>query len=84
MISSDVELELVSAFTKKIEEAATKEKLPAVAGCITNMVYEELVSLMGRSYEPEIRPKRILLVGMYGAGKTTAPPTALSSTRTAG
>ncbi len=75
MISSDVELELVSAFTKKIEEAATKEKLPAGVtpkDYITNMVYEELVSLMGRSYEPEIRPKRILLVGMYGAGKTTA------------
>ena len=26
---------------------------------------------MGESYEPEIRPKRILLAGIYGSGKTT-------------
>ena len=74
MISSDVELALVSSFTKKIEEAATKEKIPdgvTPKDYITNMVYEELVKLMGRSYEPEIKPKRVLMLGMYGSGKTT-------------
>ncbi len=74
MISSDVDIALVASFTKRIEDAATKEKLPdgvTPKDYITNMVYEELVKLMGRSYEPEIRPKRVLLVGMYGSGKTT-------------
>ena len=75
LISADVELSLVSLLTKKIEDAALKEKIPdgvSPKDYITNMVYEELVRLMGKSYEPELKPKRILLVGMYGAGKTTA------------
>ncbi|MCL5428172.1 MAG: signal recognition particle receptor subunit alpha [Candidatus Marsarchaeota archaeon] len=74
MISADVDIALVAAFTKRIEEAATREKLPdgvAPKDYITNMVYEELVKLMGKSYEPDIKPKRVLLAGMYGAGKTT-------------
>ncbi len=74
LISSDVELKLVSEFTKKIENAAIKEKIPdgvSPKDYITNMVYEELVKLMGKSFEPEVKPKRILMVGMYGSGKTT-------------
>ena len=27
---------------------------------------------MGKSFEPEIKPKRILMLGMYGSGKTTS------------
>ena len=75
LITSDVELSLVSAFTKKIEDAAIKEKIPegvSPKDYITNMVYEELVKLMGKSYEPQIKPKRILMLGMYGSGKTTS------------
>lgn len=74
LISSDVEVSLVLSLTKKIEDIALKEKLPAGISAkdyITNILYEELVRLMGSSYEPEIRPKRILLLGIYGSGKTT-------------
>ncbi len=74
LISSDVEIGLVASLTKGIEEAALKEKLPSGISpkdYITNMVYEELVKLMGRNFEPKIGPKRILLLGMYGSGKTT-------------
>ena len=74
LISSDVELNLVMALTGKIEDAALKEKLPdgiSPREYITNMVYEELVKLMGKDYTPEIKPKRILLMGIYGSGKTT-------------
>ncbi len=74
LISSDVEVGLVFSLTKRIEEAALAGKLPkgvSQKDYITNMVYEELVKLMGESYEPDIRPKRILLVGIYGSGKTT-------------
>ncbi|MEM3744327.1 MAG: signal recognition particle protein Srp19, partial [Candidatus Micrarchaeaceae archaeon] len=38
---------------------------------ITNMVYDELVKLVGEAYAPEIKPKKILLLGIYGSGKTT-------------
>ncbi|MDE1851448.1 MAG: signal recognition particle receptor subunit alpha [Candidatus Micrarchaeota archaeon] len=74
LISSDVDINLVLSFTKRIEDAALKEKLPqgiTPKDYITNMVYEELVKMMGESYAPEIAPKRILLVGIYGSGKTT-------------
>lgn len=74
LLSADVEVALVSKLTKRIEEIALKEKIPpgvSPKDYITNMVYEELVKLMGESFEPEVKPKRILLVGLYGSGKTT-------------
>ncbi len=74
LISADVEVELVFALTKRIEEAALRSKMPegvSQRDYITNLVYEELTKLMGKSYEPDIRPKRILLAGIYGSGKTT-------------
>ncbi len=74
LISADVEISLVASLTSKIEDAALREKLPpgvSPKDYITNMVYDELVRLMGKSYEPEARPKRILMLGLYGAGKTT-------------
>ncbi len=74
LISADVEVGLVFALTKRIEEAALRSKMPqgvSQRDYITNLVYEELARLMGESYEPDIRPKRILLAGIYGAGKTT-------------
>ena len=75
LISADVEVELVFALTKRIEEAALKSDMPqgvSTRDYITNLVYEELTRLMGESYEPEVRPKRILLAGIYGSGKTTS------------
>jgi len=74
LLGSDVEVSLVLALTKKIEEAALKSKLPTDVSpkdYITNLVYEELVKLMGKKFEPTIEPKRILLLGLYGSGKTT-------------
>lgn len=74
LISADVNVELVLALTKKLEDAALKEKIPGGVSAkdyITNMLYEQLISLMGESFEPVMKPKRILLLGLYGSGKTT-------------
>lgn len=74
LISADVEVQLVLRFTKDIEEKALKSKPPegvAPTDYITNIVYEELVKLMGETYTPQIKRHRILLMGLYGAGKTT-------------
>jgi signal recognition particle subunit SRP54 len=74
LISADVNVELVLSLTKKIEDAALKEELPpgvSAKDYITNMLYEELVKLMGETFEPTIKPKKILLLGLYGSGKTT-------------
>jgi signal recognition particle subunit SRP54 len=69
-----VEVKLVFNFTKGIEEKALKSKPPegiAPRDYITNLVYNGLADLMGRTYAPELRPKKILLIGLYGSGKTT-------------
>lgn len=75
LISADVNVELVLALTKRLEDAALKEKLPGGVSAkdyITNMLYEELVRLMGSGFEPVMKPKRLLLLGLYGSGKTTS------------
>ena len=74
LLSSDVEVRLVLQFTGQIEEQALRVSPPpgvSPKDYITNMVYEGLVSLVGASYTPEIKRQRILLMGLYGSGKTT-------------
>ncbi|MGC8662186.1 MAG: signal recognition particle receptor subunit alpha [Candidatus Micrarchaeia archaeon] len=74
LLSADVEVKLVFEFTKSIEDAALHEEVPpgvSQKDFILNKVYEELVRLLGKKFEPELKPKRIILLGIYGSGKTT-------------
>ena len=74
LLAADVEVALVFEFTKKIEEKALRSSPPpgvAPTDYITNIVYEELISLMGRSYDPQMGKRKVLLMGLYGSGKTT-------------
>ncbi len=74
LISNDVDVSLVLKLTDSIEQKALKSNPPAGITSydyITDIVYNELVSLMGNSYEPELKPHKILMMGLYGSGKTT-------------
>jgi len=74
LISHDVNVKLVFELTKRIEEKALKEKQAGGMGLrehIVRIVYDELVSILGEKYEPKIGKQRILLCGVFGAGKTT-------------
>ncbi|MCX8197731.1 MAG: signal recognition particle receptor subunit alpha [Candidatus Micrarchaeota archaeon] len=74
LISSDVNVRLVFELTKKIEARALDSKLAkglSLREHVVKVVYEELSSLMGSQYEPKISPHKILLLGLYGSGKTT-------------
>lgn len=76
LISADVEVNLVLELTKKIEEEALKEKLPTGLTRrehVIKVTYESLVDLLGgtEAKAPE-KPKKILLVGLFGSGKTTS------------
>ncbi|MCL4404642.1 MAG: signal recognition particle receptor subunit alpha [Candidatus Marsarchaeota archaeon] len=74
LISNDVDVSLVFKLTSSIEQKALKSNPPpgiTPHDYITDIVYNELVSFMGSSYEPELKPKRIMLMGLYGSGKTT-------------
>jgi len=75
LIASDVEIELVLQLSKKIEENAFKE-LPGEINrreFVIKSTYDELVKLLGGEQPKKIvEPKRILMVGLFGAGKTTS------------
>ena len=77
LISADVSIELARDIAKRIEKRALKEKL--VGGLTArehtvNIVYEELTNLLGKEFEEiptETKPTKIMLVGLFGSGKTT-------------
>ncbi len=74
LISSDVNVKLVFELTKKIEKRALDSHLPkglSLREHVVKVVYEELALMLGASYEPKLKPHRILLLGLYGSGKTT-------------
>lgn len=74
LISSDVNVKLVFELTKKIENRALDAKLAkglSIREHVVKVVYEELAAMMGERYEPKVKPHRVLLLGLYGSGKTT-------------
>ena len=76
LLQSDTNVQLVLELSKKIKERA-KEKTPAgitKREHLVKVVYEELTNFLGK--EPkEIKiikkPTQIMLVGLFGSGKTT-------------
>lgn len=77
LLQADVNVQLVFDLTSKIKERALKEKeLPTLTKKeqLINIVYEELVNFLGKEqYKIEIKEKpfKIMLVGLFGCGKTT-------------
>ncbi|MCK4634552.1 MAG: signal recognition particle protein [Candidatus Aenigmarchaeota archaeon] len=75
LLQSDVNVKLVFELTKKIKDRAFNEKPPSgltQKEHVINIVYDELVSFLGgKAQEIEIKPARILLMGLFGSGKTT-------------
>ncbi|MCD4740253.1 signal recognition particle receptor subunit alpha [archaeon] len=74
LIMSDVDVKLVMEFTNGIRERLKTERLSKGLSnkeFFIKIVYEELVALMGKEHQPEIKSQRILMVGTYGHGKTS-------------
>ncbi|MFH1786670.1 MAG: signal recognition particle receptor subunit alpha [archaeon] len=74
LISSDVSVQLVMELSDRIRERTSKEKVPGSISkrqFIVKIVYEELTSLLGMAKKPPLDKTRVLLVGLYGSGKTT-------------
>lgn len=75
LIQSDVEVKLVFDLTKNIKEKSLAEKIPkglTRREHVINIVYKELVVFLGEE-KPKIplKKQKILLVGLFGSGKTT-------------
>ncbi|NOZ80941.1 MAG: signal recognition particle protein [DPANN group archaeon] len=77
LLQADVNVQLVFSLTKKIKERALKEDAPAGLSkreFLINIVYEELVAFLGGEparIQPDRKPYIIMLVGLFGSGKTT-------------
>lgn len=77
LLQADVNVQLVFSVTKSIKERALGEKPPkglSMREHVVNIVYEELVKFLGgdkTTIEINHKPFKIMLVGLFGNGKTT-------------
>ena len=74
LISNDVPVKLVFELSKRIEKKVLGEDKSAGLNLreqVVRAIHDELVALLGEKYEPSLKPRRILLLGLYGSGKTT-------------
>jgi len=73
LIASDVDLTLVNELIKNVEKKVLKEKTPAgltLREHLIKTIYDELVKILGKEFE-EVKGRKIMLVGLFGSGKTT-------------
>ena len=77
LLQADVNVKLVFDLTNKIRDRIKKEETPSgltKKEHLINIVYEELVNFLGKEqYKIEIgeKPFKIMLIGLFGSGKTT-------------
>jgi len=74
MLQADINVKLVVEMTKSLERRALTEKPPAGMSSrehVIKIIYEEIVKILGASKEIQPKRQRIMLVGLYGQGKTT-------------
>ncbi len=73
-MQADVNVKLVLNLTKEVERRALTERPPAGMSSrehVIRIIYEELVNILGEAKEVELKKQIILMVGLYGQGKTT-------------
>ncbi len=74
LLQADVNVQLALELTQRVRQRATQEKPPAGASLrdfLIRIIYEEIRGILGKERPFELKPKRILLAGLFGQGKTT-------------
>ena len=73
LIGADIEISLVLEISKRIEKAGFSELPPGLnrKEHVIKETHDALSELLGGTTKPPENPKRILLVGLFGSGKTT-------------
>ena len=75
LIEADVNVSLVKELTDKIRKAAMEERVKEIdkKEHVIKLLHDELLKLLGEHRELKIQKgqNRIMLIGLYGAGKTT-------------
>lgn len=75
MLQADVNVKLVLALTKNIETRALTEKpKPGMSSRehVIKIVHDELVNILGEPRDIKLKRQIIMMVGLYGQGKTTS------------
>ncbi len=74
LLQSDVDIKLVYNLSQNIRDRSLKEKTPegvTLREHVTKVIYEEIVKLLGERRETLVGKKKIMLIGLFGSGKTT-------------
>ncbi|MDD1758926.1 MAG: signal recognition particle receptor subunit alpha, partial [Methanotrichaceae archaeon] len=74
LLQADVNVKLVMQLSNRIRERALKDKPPAGMNPrehVINIVYQELINLIGKGADIPLIKQTIMLVGLQGSGKTT-------------
>ena len=74
LLQADVNVKLVLELTKEMERRALTERPPAGKSArehVIRIIYEELVKILGEQRTLPLGKQVIMMVGLYGQGKTT-------------
>ena len=74
LLQSDVNVKLVLELTKEVERRSLTEKPPAGMSSrehVIKIIYEELVKILGEQRTIPLSRQVIMMIGLYGQGKTT-------------
>ncbi len=76
LIEADVNIVLIKQLTDKIKKTALDERVKGIEKKehLIKLLHDELVKILGKHKQLELNSKkqeRIMLLGLYGAGKTT-------------
>ena len=75
LLQADVNVQMVLQLTTKIKNRALDERPPAGKSAkehVVGIIYEELVALLDNGEGLKMEPQTIMMVGLYGHGKTTS------------
>lgn len=74
LLQADVNVQLALELTQRVKRRAKEEKPPAGATLrdfLVRIIYEEIRGVLGKDRPFEVKPRRILMAGLFGQGKTT-------------
>ncbi|MCI4370270.1 MAG: signal recognition particle receptor subunit alpha, partial [Thermoplasmata archaeon] len=74
LLQSDVNVQLALELTQRVKKRAKNDKPPAGASVrdfLVRIIYEEIRGILGPDRPFEVKPRKVLMVGLFGQGKTT-------------
>lgn len=74
LLESDVDINSTDSLIENIRKKCLQEKIPpglTLREHVLKVIYEELVKLLGENSSDILGKKRLMIVGLFGSGKTT-------------